>query len=43
MDQKGIVRACGLEPSRVEDEVKRLLKEITQEAPAEVKPTSDPS
>jgi len=37
------VRACGLQPSRVEDVVKRLLKEIPQESPAEVKPTSDPS
>ena len=43
VDHKGIVRACGLQPSRVEDVVKRLLKEIPQESPAEVKPTSDPS
>ena len=43
VDHKGIVRACGLQPSRVEDVIKRLLKEIPQESPAEVKPTSDPS
>ena len=31
VDHKGIVRACGLQPSRVEDVVKRLLKEVPEE------------
>ena len=43
VDHKGIVRACGLQPSRVEDVVKRLLKEIPQETSPEPKRTSDPS
>ncbi|MAV55805.1 MAG: hypothetical protein CMJ28_07630 [Phycisphaerae bacterium] len=33
VDHKGIVRACGLQPSRVEDVVKRLLAEISQDQP----------
>ena len=43
VDHKGIVRACGLQPSRVEDVVKRLLKEVSQESSPEAKPTSSPS
>ena len=43
VDHKGIVRACGLQPSRVEDVVKRLLKEVPQETSPEPKRTSDPS
>ena len=35
--------SLGLQPSRVEDVVKRLLKEIPQETSPEPKRTSDPS
>ncbi len=43
VDHKGIVRACGLQPSRVEDVVKRLLKEVPQESSPETESTSDQS
>lgn len=43
VDHKGIVRACGLQPSRVEDVVKRLLKEVPQESSPETGTSSDQS
>lgn len=43
VDHEGIVRACGLQPSRVEDVVKRLLQEVPQEAAPDPEQTSKQS